>query len=172
MAPWRGHTPHATLRLPNPKEELMRGAIVCAVTDDATSGEALALGVELSERLGLRLVLAHPVEGIASLGDGESMTTKMGRQGAEQRLARLAAEHGVAARAERRVLVGHAAALLGQIAAEEAAELIVVPARARGWRGHLDARLATELETETPVPVVVAPPRRAAGRATLAAAQG
>lgn len=149
----------------------MSGAIVCAVTADETSDEALALSVELSERLGLRLVLAHPVSGIRTLGDGESMTTQMDCQGAERRLARLAAEHGVADRAERRVVVGDAAERLGQIAAEEAADLIVVPGRARGWRRHLDARLATELETETPVPVVVAPPRRAHQPATIALAR-
>ena len=42
----------------------MRGTLVCAVTDGEESEDALALGVELSERLGLRLVLAHVVEGI------------------------------------------------------------------------------------------------------------
>jgi nucleotide-binding universal stress UspA family protein len=150
----------------------MRGTLVCAVTDGEESADALALGAELSERLSLRLVLAHAVDGIDGIdgiggGDGgESVTMKANRQGAERRLARLADEHGVAERAERRVAVGEPAALLGRIAAEEAADVIVVGARARGWRKRLESSLAGELETETPVPVLIAPPRTRRGRNT------
>lgn len=145
----------------------MHGTVICAVVDGDDSEEALALGVELSERLGLRLVFAHPVDGHANGGD-ESVTTKFGRQGAEKRLAELAQRFGVGDRAERRVAVGEPAALLGQIAAEEAADVIVIPGRARGWRGSLDSRLASQLETETPVPVVIAPPRRRTKQAAAA----
>jgi nucleotide-binding universal stress UspA family protein len=138
----------------------MRGTLVCAVTDGEESADALALGAELSERLGLRLVLAHAVDGIDGGGEGgESVTMTANRQGAERRLAELADEHGVADRADTRVAVGEPAALLGQIAAEEAADVIVVGARARGWRRRLESGLADELETETPVPVLIAPPR-------------
>jgi nucleotide-binding universal stress UspA family protein len=138
----------------------MRGTLVCAVTDGDEGGDALALGAELSEKLGLRLVIAHAVDGIDAIGDGnESFTMKADRQGAERRLEQLATEHGIADRAERRVAVGDPAALLGRIAAEEAADVIVVGARARGWRRRLDSRLAAELDTETPVPVLIAPPR-------------
>lgn len=144
----------------------MRGTLVCAVTDGEESADALALGAELSERLGLRLVLAHAVDGISGGGGGESVTMKANRQGAERRLARLAYKHGVTNRAERRVAVGEPAALLGQIAAEEAADMIVVGARARGWRKRLESRLADELETETPVPVLIAPPRTRRGAET------
>ena len=145
----------------------MRGTLVCAVTDGDETDDALALGAELSERLGLRLVLAHAVDGIDAIGngdDGESVTTKASRRGAERRLAQVADQHGVADRAERRVAVGEPAVLLGQIAAEEAADMIVVGARARGWRRRLDSRLAGELETETPVPVLIAPPRARGAR--------
>ena len=141
----------------------MQGTVVCAVTDGEESNDALALGVELSERLGLRLVLAHAVEGIGAIPDddgGESVTMKQNREGADRRLAKFADRHGVADTAERRVAVGEPAALLGRIAAEEAADLIVVGGRARGWRRRsLESRLAHELETETAVPVLVAPPR-------------
>ena len=78
--------------------------MLCAVTDGDERGDALALGAELSDRLGLRLVLAHAVNGIDEFGHGdgvESVTMKADRQGAERRLARLAEEHGVADRAER-----------------------------------------------------------------------
>jgi nucleotide-binding universal stress UspA family protein len=143
----------------------MRGTLVCAVTKGEESADALLLSAELSERLGLRLVLAHAVNGIDGLGNGggdgvESVSMQADRQGAERRLARLAHEHGVADRAERRIAVGEPAALLGQIAGEEAADLIVVGSRVRGrLRRGLDSRLARQLETATPVPVLIAPPR-------------
>jgi nucleotide-binding universal stress UspA family protein len=131
------------------------------MTDGEESADTLELGAALSERLGLRLVLAHAVDGIQAVanGDGESVVAKANREGAERRLAQLAREHGVVERAERRVAVGEPAGLLGQIAAEEAADVIVVGARARGWRGRLESPLADELGRETPVPVLIAPPR-------------
>jgi nucleotide-binding universal stress UspA family protein len=150
----------------------MRGTLVCAVTEGGESSDALALGAEVSERLGLRLVLAHAVDGIGAPDGDESVTMKAGRQGAERRLARLAGEHGVAESADRRVAVGEPAALLGQIAAEEGADMIVVGARARGWRKRLESRLADELKTATPVPVLIAPPRARRPRDEAALAQG
>ena len=147
----------------------MQGTVVCAVTDGVESEQALELAAELSERLGLRLVLVQAVDGFAS-GDAETVTSKANRGGAEQRLARLAEAYGVAARAERRVAVGEPAALVAQVAAEEAADVIVVGARARGWPRRLECRLAVELESETPVPVLIAPPgtRNPGGAATVA----
>ncbi len=44
----------------------MRGTIVCGVTDSDEGRVALVVAAELSERLGLRLVLAHVAEGITS----------------------------------------------------------------------------------------------------------
>jgi len=151
----------------------MRGTIVCGLTDTDEGREALATAVEVSERLGLRLVLAHVAEGIAASNghaDGdESVTMKGDREGAARLLARLAAEYDVVGRAECRVAVGDASSLLGQIAAEEAADLIVIGARARGrLRRGLESRLAERLETETPVPVLIAPPRLRRMRRTMA----
>jgi nucleotide-binding universal stress UspA family protein len=142
----------------------MRGTIVCGITDIDEGRGALAVAAELSERLGLRLVLVHVADGIAQRdanGEGnESVTTRAGREGAARLVARLAAEHGVAGSAEQRSAVGDPPALLGQIAAEEAADLIVVGSRAHGrLRRGLESRLARQLETTTPVPVVIAPPR-------------
>ena len=97
----------------------MQGTLVCALTEDEESADALALGAKISERLELRLVLAHAVNGLAGIAGSESVTMKADRQGAERRLVCLAKEHGVAEHAERRVAVGDPAALLGQIAAEE-----------------------------------------------------
>jgi nucleotide-binding universal stress UspA family protein len=146
----------------------MQGTLICAVTDAEGGEDVVAVGAELSERLGLRLVLAHALDGVAALGtDGnESVTMKQHREGAERRLRQLAEEYGVAGTAERRLVVGEPAAIFGRIAAEEAADVIVVGARSRGWRRRsLESRLADELKTETPVPVLLAPPRtRRAGK--------
>ncbi len=142
----------------------MRGTIVCGVTAGDEGRGALAVAAKLSERLGLRLVLVHVADGVARGDDNgevsESVTARSDREGAARLVARLAAEHGVAGRAEQRSAVGDPGALLGQIAAEEAADLIVVGSRARGrLRPGLESRLARQLETTTPVPVLIAPPR-------------
>jgi nucleotide-binding universal stress UspA family protein len=144
----------------------MRGTIVCSVSDTEEGRSALELAAGLSERLGLRLVLAHVASGIelSENGDGdpeadESVSMKANRQGAARLLERLATEYGVPG-AERREAVGDEAAWLGQIAAEEAADVILVGARPRGrLRRGFESRVAGELETETPVPVLIAPPR-------------
>jgi nucleotide-binding universal stress UspA family protein len=149
----------------------MRGTILCGVTDSEAGRGALELAAVLSERLGLRLVVAHVADGIAPVGGGgngdESVTTRANREGAARLVARLAAEHGLAGSAEERSAVGDPAALLAQIAAEEGADMIVIGSRARGrfWRG-LESKLALQLETEAPVPVLIAlPPRRRAQQA-------
>ncbi len=155
------------------KEEAMRGTLVCGVTDSEDAVGTVELAVELTQRLGMRLVLAHVAEGFAPIGDGveveESVTMKGNRVGAERLLGQLAEEHGVAETAQRRVAVGSPATLLGQIAAEEAADVILVGSRERGWpRRGLESRLAAQLETETPVPILIAPPRTRPGRRSVA----
>jgi nucleotide-binding universal stress UspA family protein len=140
----------------------MNGTVVCALTDGAENEDAVAQAAEVSERLGLRLVLAHVTDGIGSLGNGddESVTMKGDHKAAEALLEELARDHDVGESAERRVALGDPATRLGQIASEEAADVIVVGARTRGWgRRGLESRLAQELESETPVPVLIAPPR-------------
>jgi nucleotide-binding universal stress UspA family protein len=144
------------------KEAEMQGTLVCALTSDAANDDAVAEAAAISERLGLRLVLAHVVDGIAGLGNGgdESITIKAERKAAERRLADIVRQHDLDEGAERRVAVGDPAVLIGQIASEEAADVIVVGARERGWgRRGLQSPLAQELEVETPVPVLIAPPR-------------
>jgi nucleotide-binding universal stress UspA family protein len=149
----------------------MQGTLVCAVTDGAENDDAVAQAAAISERLGLRLVLAHVADGIAGLGNGqdESITMKGDRRAGERRLEELVLDHDLGGSAERRVAVGDPAALLGQIATEEAADVIVVGARTRGWgRRGLESRLAQELEAETPVPVLIAPPRMRRQRKRIA----
>jgi nucleotide-binding universal stress UspA family protein len=151
----------------------MRGTLVCGLTHGEDAGGTVGLAVELTQRLGMRLVLAHVAEGFAPNVDGvdveESVTMKGNRVGAERLLGQLAAEHGVAETAGRRIAVGQPATVLGQIAAEEAADLILVGSRERGWpRRGLESPLAAQLEAETPVPILIAPPRTRPGRRSVA----
>jgi len=149
----------------------MRGTMICGVTDAEEGRGALKMAAELSERLGLRLVLAHVAEGIGRVdGDGddeedESVTMKANREGAARLVAELAAENGLGESVEHRWAVGDPGKLLGQIAAEEAADVILVGARSRGrLRRGLESRLADQLERETPLPVLIAPPPARARR--------
>ena len=138
----------------------MRGTILCWVDDSPHGRAALKASVDLSDRLKLRLVLAH----VAAGGDGASANGNVvrtrRREGAARLVARLAAELGLSDRAEHRSAVGDPAALLGQIAAEEAADLILVGAPAGGrLRRASETRLAEHLESATTVPVLFVPPR-------------
>jgi nucleotide-binding universal stress UspA family protein len=149
------------------EEVPLRGTLICGVNDTDDGHSALELAVELSDRLDLRLVLAYARNGIEAVdADGaESVSMRANREGGARTLARLATQYGVADTAEHRSGTGDAAMLIGRIAAEEAADLIVVGARRRGrLRGGLESSLAEQLGSETPVPVVIAPPRRRRGK--------
>jgi nucleotide-binding universal stress UspA family protein len=151
----------------------MRGTVICGVVDNDEGRAAVELGIELSERLGLRLVLAHVAQGFYPHDAAEdigSVAMRGDRIQAERLLASLAEEYGITETAERRSSVGDRAALLGQIAAEEAADVILVGSRVRGWRRRgLQSSLAEELKAATSVPVLIAPPssRRRGGVAAV-----
>ena len=110
----------------------LNGTIVCVI--ESLDGADAALGVArwLAERFDARMVLV-------SVHD---------RTGADEVIDE-----------ERRVAAGDPAEAVARIAAEEAADLIVVGAR-RGLRGGaLRSLLAGDLAATAPCPVVVAPPR-------------
>lgn len=137
--------------------------MLCGVDESDEGRAAVELGVELSERLGLRLVLAHVTEGYypqETAEDGsETAALKRDRIGAARVLVRLAEEYGVTHTAECRSGAGERAALLGQIAAEEGADMILVGSRPRGWWGRgLQSTLAEELKAVTTAPILIAPP--------------
>ena len=149
----------------------MRGTVLCGIDDVDAGRGALELAGEVSEKLGLRLVVAFVVDGIPRVGrDGdEGATTRDDRPHAARLVTRLLAEHDLSDRAERRSAVGDPLALLSQIAAEEGADMIVVGSRARGrLRRGLESRLADLLETATPLPVLIAPPPRRRARTLVA----
>jgi nucleotide-binding universal stress UspA family protein len=135
----------------------LAGTIVCGVTDSPGGRAALGMAAELCARLKLRLVLVHVAGGPGSGEDG-SPSNAAGRQGAARLLTRLAAEYRLTDH-ERRAGVGDTAEVLARIAAEEAADAIVIGATPFGRiRRGLRSRIAGELEGETPVPVVIASP--------------
>ena len=136
----------------------MSGTIVCVITNAYEGRTALELASELRARLNARLVLAHVAEGAGAINGAESVSAKNGRLGAEKALARLGAEFDIEA-SDRRWAVGDRAWLTAAIAAEEAADMIVVDSRPRGiLRRGLHSPLARELRTETDIPVLIAPP--------------
>jgi nucleotide-binding universal stress UspA family protein len=123
------------------------GTILCGVNDSQSARDALQLAAALSERLRARLVVAH-------VASGESIDQ------AERLVSRLILEAAPAGQADTRVAAGDRAARLAQIAAEEGADLIIVGS---GGAGRLSLRagstMASELESATSCPVVIAPPQ-------------
>jgi nucleotide-binding universal stress UspA family protein len=139
----------------------VNGTIVCALTDSESADAAVRAASRLAERFGSRIVLVSVAEGIRANGDEESLTAGQARAGARRRLDRLAARHELAARAEQRVEVGMPVETLTAVAAEEAAELIVVGSRPGLRRRTLKSDLARELAAHARCPVLVAPPESA-----------
>lgn len=136
----------------------MAETIVCGVTDTREGRDAAQLGRALSERLGLRLVLAHAVD--VPRGAQESVTGRQQRSGAERLLAGIADRLDGGDEVATRVEFGDPAELLAWIAAEERAAMIVLGSRARGiLRSRLRCGLARTLRAASPVPVLVAPPQ-------------
>ena len=138
----------------------MAGTILGGVTDSPEGRGAAELADALSERLGLRLVLAHVVDGIRVEGVEDSLTAVQGRQGGERLLRAIARDLGTGRELELRLVHGERAERLAQLAGEEGADLIVIGSRTMGLRGRrLRWNFARELEAATPVPVLIAPPQ-------------
>jgi nucleotide-binding universal stress UspA family protein len=140
------------------------GTVLCGVDETLEAHAAAGMAAALATRLGLRLVLAHVVAAEDAAADAEGA------------LARLADELPRPDEVELRVEAGDRAELLGRLAAEEGADLIVLGSRPRRRRDRwLRCPLARQLETVTPVPILIAPPqtrRRSARRLAVAVAPG
>jgi nucleotide-binding universal stress UspA family protein len=148
----------------------MGGTIVCGVRESSDGHSAAELARALGARLGLRLVLVHVVDGVPQ-GTEESLTARQRHSGGEKTLDVIAREIGNGT--EKRVVFGARADALAHVAAEEGADLIVLGSRHARFGSRLRCTLARELEAETPVPVVVAPPatrKRSTHRLSVAAA--
>jgi nucleotide-binding universal stress UspA family protein len=135
---------------------MMAGTIVCGVSETGEGRAAGNLASALAARLGLRVVLVSVVDGLSAAAR-ESVTGRQRHVGAERAVREIAREIGDGA--ETRVVHGQRAEALARVAAEEGADVIVVGSRPAGFgSGKLRSTLARELESVTPVPVVVAPP--------------
>jgi nucleotide-binding universal stress UspA family protein len=137
----------------------MEGTIVCGVDGSAAAGAAARAAAELSARLGLRLVLVEVADPTAPPGDeAGGGAGPFPHERARILLERLAAEHALGGRAERRHEVGDPAERLARVAAEERADLIVIGRRRAGrFRRGAGPCLAAELAAASPCPVVVVP---------------
>ena len=128
------------------EEARLRGTVVCDVTDPE-GRNAAAFAQALGTRLGLRVVLALVLDSVRSGAQKTATST----------LTAIANELGDGV--EIRLEVGDRVEALARVAGEEGADLVIVGARAVGLGGrNLRCRLVRDLEAETAVPVLVAPP--------------
>jgi nucleotide-binding universal stress UspA family protein len=138
--------------------EAVMQTIVCAVSESSGGAEAIAVAAGLSKGLGVRLVLAHVVDGYRR-SDGVEINGVQAHRAGQLLLDRAARRHSLENGVDRRVEVGDRARELSRIAGEEAATVIVVgsPDRYRRGRGRM-SRLSAELRSTAPCPVLVVPP--------------
>lgn len=141
----------------------MERSIVCGIDGSRESRAGLRVAARLSDRLGLRLVVAHVSQGavfappygttpIVERATEEDLRT------AEELLARVASEEDVAS-AERRALHGVPAECLADLADEKRAAFIVVGSRGRGaFRGALLGSVSQDLLGIARCPLLVVPP--------------
>lgn len=153
----------------------MDGTIICTVDDSEGVGATVEVAKRLAERFGARLLLVSIADGsTGETGNGESLSARQSLAGAHRRLARILAEHDLPPEAHR-IAAGDPAEAVAVIAAEEAADLVVVGARRGVFGRTLRSAFARELAATASCPVVVAPPEAAlavAGRAAAAVPLG
>jgi nucleotide-binding universal stress UspA family protein len=138
------------------------GTIVCTIDDSEGADAAVEAARRLAERFDARILLVTVPDGFRSRAEsGRRLSVRQARARADGRLERLVSLHGLS-QEERRTATGDPAEAVAVIAAEEAADLIVVGAR-RGLlgRGALQSPLARDLAATAPCPVLVAPPEAA-----------
>lgn len=140
----------------------MNGTIVCGVDETDEGRAALDHAVELARRLEMRLVVAHvgevkvPFSSVAGDGMQDDVYWRE-REAAILLVDRVAREAGLAPDVERRVSLGDPTERIAQVAADEAADLVIVGARRRGrLRPRMDCGFAERLQQATGVPVLVA----------------
>jgi nucleotide-binding universal stress UspA family protein len=127
------------------KRPMMSGTILCGVNDSPSARAALQLAAALSERLRMRLVVAY-------------IAPEAAADEAKRLVSRVLERASLDGSADRRVGAGEPAGRLAQIAAEEGADLIIVGSSRDGrLRLRPESTLASELETATSCPVLIAP---------------
>jgi nucleotide-binding universal stress UspA family protein len=148
----------------------MRRSIVCGVDGSADSQAALANAARLSERLRLRLVVAHvaepayiPYAAAAPFGgtagqDALAAEVHSQKAIAERLLEQVVVKAGLVD-AERRASVGQPAERLADLADDEDAEFIVVGSRGRGaLKAAFLGSVSNSLIGVARCPVLIVPP--------------
>jgi nucleotide-binding universal stress UspA family protein len=134
----------------------LNGTILCVIDESEGAEAALQVARRLAEQFDARMLLVSTTQGIGGIDEG--VTAMQAEAGARRRLHRIAVEQGVFDE-EERVATGDPAEAVARIAAEEAADLIVIGAR-RGLRAQtFRSSHAGDLAATASCPVVVAPPR-------------
>ena len=147
----------------------MRRSIVCGVDGSADSQAALANAARLSERLRLRLVVAHvaepayiPYAAAAPFGgtagpDALAAEVHSQKAIAERLLEQVVVKAGLVD-AERRASVGQPAERLADLADDEDAEFIVVGSRGRGaFKAAFLGSVSNSLVGVARCPVLIVP---------------
>jgi nucleotide-binding universal stress UspA family protein len=123
----------------------LNGTIVCVVDDPAEADTAIEVARRLADQFRALVLLVSVSDRVGAFGTRERDETDE----------------------EQRVVAGDPAEEVARIAAEEAADMIVVGAR-RGLRAEtLRSLLAADLAATASCPVVVAPPRSRSTNAAL-----
>lgn len=146
----------------------MNRAVLCGLDGSADSRAALEVAVQLAERLGSRLVLAHvaeapyiPYAAAYPFGGASGQATVVQeREAKEEEGERLLEEVAVGLpHAELRAEVGEPAERLADLADEENADLIVVGSRGRGpVKAAVLGSVSSSLVGVARCPVLIVPP--------------
>jgi nucleotide-binding universal stress UspA family protein len=148
----------------------MRRSIVCGVDGSPDSQAALEVAVQLADRLGSTLILAHVGEpsyvayaaafpfGGAAGPTAVAEEAESEEEDSERLLQRVAVAAGLPD-AEMRAAIGHPAERLAELADEEDAELIVVGSRGRGaLKSAFLGSVSYSLVGIAGCPVLIVPP--------------
>jgi len=125
------------------------GTILCAVGPAASSEHVVRVAVALHARLRMRLVLVQVLSKAHSAAGGIDPDTA--------RATLIARARALGGQIDVRVEAGPRSDVIARVAGEEGADMIVV-GPSGGRRGTLRVGPAQELQTVTPVPVLIAPP--------------
>src|SRR5918995_197152 len=112
------------------------GVLVCCVDDSDGARAALGVGRRLAEQLGLDLMLLHvepmtEAPGVSAAPAGQERLVEAELRDAEELLAQLAQEAGLAADVARRVEIGPTADRIVAVCEEVSPELVVVGSHGR-----------------------------------------
>jgi nucleotide-binding universal stress UspA family protein len=144
---------------------IVEGSIICGVDGSPESRAALRVGAQFSDRLGLRLLVAHAWQPAALPSYGMvgavEPATEADLRAAQTLVQQLASDEGLAD-PDCRVLRGLPAECLADLADVEAAALIVVGSRGRGaFKAAILGSVSRDLIGIARCPVLVVPPAAA-----------